>query len=91
MSQQVSQAAGRSACLSPRDLYRLRQTRLRLERAVLRARLMHQLLEEVTLELERRYGLLATDHWLDPRTGRVSPVVDGRRPLDLVSGDSHDP
>lgn len=91
MSQQASQAASRFSCLSPRDLYRLRQARLRLERAVLRARLMHQLLEEVTLELERRYGLLAADHWLDPRTGRVSPVAEGQRLLDLVSGDSHDP
>ena len=57
--------------LTPRDLYRLRRARLVAQRAALRAQYAQQQLEELALEMERSYGLLATDGVLDVQTGRI--------------------
>ena len=86
MDQEVPASHNHSVRLSPGDLYRLRRARLRLERAALRARFAQQLLEELTLDLERRYALLATDNWLDPSTGRVSPSTPLRTGPSAGSG-----
>ena len=58
--------------LTPRDLYRLRRSRLMAQRMTLRAQHAQQQMEELSLELERRYGLLARDAVLDMKTGVVT-------------------
>ena len=58
--------------LTPRDLYRLRHARLLAQRAALRAQFAQQQLQELSLELERRYGLLTREAVLDVTTGIVT-------------------
>lgn len=58
--------------LIPRDLYRLRRAYLMSRRAALRAQYAQQQLDELSLELERRYGLLTRDAVLDLKTGAVT-------------------
>ncbi len=58
--------------LTTRDLYRLRHVRLLAQRAALRAQYAQQQLQELTLELERRYGLLAKEAVLDVQTGIIT-------------------
>ncbi len=58
--------------LTPRDLYLLRRSRLMAQRMTLRAQHAQQQMEELSLELERRYGLLARDAVLDMKTGVVT-------------------
>ncbi|MFH1140251.1 MAG: hypothetical protein V1724_00960 [Chloroflexota bacterium] len=58
--------------LTPRDLYRLRRSRLMAQRMTLRAQHAQQQMEELSLELERRYGLLARDAVLDMKTGVIT-------------------
>ncbi len=58
--------------LIPRDLYRLRRAHLMSRRAALRAQYAQQQLDELSLELERHYGLLTRDAVLDLKTGAVT-------------------
>ncbi len=70
--------------LTPRDLYRLRRARLSLQRATLRAQMAQQELQETTLDLERRYGLLVKVAQLDMQTGVITfdeGATNGRAPL----------
>lgn len=55
--------------LSARDLYRLKRAHLEAQRSALRAQLAHQSLQELVLELQRRYGLLGEVVTLEPTTG----------------------
>ncbi len=57
--------------LATRDLYRLRKANLEAQRALLRAQAAQQTLKEITLELERRYGLLGRDATVDVHTGKI--------------------
>lgn len=67
--------------LSSRDLYRLRHSYLMAQRAGLRAQYAQHQLLELTLELERRYGLLTCDVVLDIRTGAISETsADSTQP-----------
>ncbi len=61
--------------LIPRDLYRLRRAHLMSRRAVLRAQYAQQQLDELSLEMERRYGLLTRDAALDMKTGAITVSV----------------
>ena len=63
--------------LTPRDLYRLRRSRLMAQRMTLRAQYAQQQLDEMSLEMERRYGLLASDAVLDMKTGVVTVSATG--------------
>ena len=58
--------------LTPRDLYRLRRAHLMARRAALRAQHAQQQLDEMSLEMERRYGLLTREAVLDLKTGAVT-------------------
>lgn len=58
--------------LTPRDLYRLRRAHLMARRTALRAQHAQQQLDELSLEMERRYGLLTRDAALDMKTGVIS-------------------
>ena len=78
--------------LTPRDLYRLRRTKLMAQRAALRAQLAQQQVQELSLELERRYGLLAQQAVLDLETGVVtlSPTAAGQgRKEEAIRGSTH--
>ncbi len=57
--------------LSPKDLYALRRAHLLAERKALVAQLAHHSLQRLTLELERRYALLAREARLDIHTGLI--------------------
>ena len=63
--------------LAPRDLYRLRRAHLMTRRAALRAQYAQQQLDELALELERRYALLTRDAVLDLKTGAVTVSATG--------------
>ena len=56
----------------PKDLYALRRAHLLAERKALVAQLAHHSLKRLTLELERKYDLLASDARLDANTGMIS-------------------
>lgn len=58
--------------LTPRDLYQLRRARLLAQRAALRAQFAQQQLQELSLDLERRYGLLTREAVLDMETGVIT-------------------
>ena len=58
--------------MAPRDLYRLRRAHLMARRAALRAQYAQQQLDEMSLEIERRYGLLAKDAALDIKSGAIT-------------------
>ena len=58
--------------ITPRDLYRLRHARLLAQRAALRAQFAQQQLQELSLDLERRYGLLTREAVLDIQTGAIT-------------------
>lgn len=67
--------------LSSRDLYRLRHSYLMAQRAGLRAQYAQHQLQQLTLELERRYGLLTCNVVLDIRTGAISETsADSTQP-----------
>ena len=67
--------------LSSRDLYRLRHSYLTAQRAMLRTQYAQHQLQELTLELERRYGLLTRDVVLDIQTGAISETsADSTQP-----------
>ena len=57
--------------LTARDLYRLHRARLLAQRASLRAQFADQQLQEFSLDLERRYGLLTKEAVLDVQTGMI--------------------
>ena len=57
--------------LTPQDLYRLRRARILVQHATLRAQYAQQQMEELTLELERSYGILTRYATLDMQTGRI--------------------
>ena len=58
--------------ITPRDLYRLRRTHLLAQRATLRAQYAQQQLQELTLDLEQRYGLLTKDAVMEMQTGIIT-------------------
>ncbi len=65
--------------LTARDLYRLRKARLLAQRAALRAQWAQHQFQELSLEMERRYDLLAKDAVLDVQTGGVTVAsVEGQ-------------
>ena len=76
--------------LSSRDLYRLNRAHLEAQRTALRARLAHQALQELSLELERRYGLLGKEVDVDAETGAMRakerPVLQPSERKDLSNG-----
>lgn len=91
--------------LTPRDLYRLRHARLVAQRATLRAQLAQQQVHELSLEMERRYGLLAKEAALDIQTGIITlpvtaPVTAKGQPIiqpaditrseEVMHGPAHD-
>ena len=57
--------------LATRDLYRLRKANLEAQKAFLRAQTVQQTLREITLELERKYGLLGLEATVDIHTGKI--------------------
>ncbi len=57
--------------LAIRDLYRLRKASLEAQKALLRAQTVQQTLREITLELERKYGLLGLEATVDLHTGKI--------------------
>ena len=63
--------------MNPKDLYRLRRMQLYAQRSGLLAQFAQQRLQELTLELERRYGLLAREATLNTRTGEIAIASDG--------------
>ncbi len=63
--------------MKARDLYRLRRLQLNAQRRWLMAQLAQQQVQEFSLELERRYGLVARDAALDARTGQISVAPGG--------------
>ena len=58
--------------ITPSDLYRLRRAHLMAQRAALRAQYAQQQLQELTLDLERRYGLLTKDAVMELQTGIIT-------------------
>ena len=62
--------------LSPKDLYRLRQTALSAQRAQIRAEFARQSLRELVLSLEHRYKLLGRNGSLDVHTGVITLDTD---------------
>ena len=58
--------------LTSRDLYRLRRAHLLAQRATLRAQFAQHQLQELSLDLERRYGLLTRQAVLDVQTGTIT-------------------
>ena len=76
--------------LTPRDLYRLRRARLSVQRATLRAQMAQQELQEITLELERRYGLLGKAAQLDMQTGAITEASTNGATKEVSSGPAND-
>lgn len=78
--------------LLPRDLYRLRRAHLLAQRAALRAQFAQHQLQEMSLELERRYGLLTREAVLDVGTGRITMPANAAKRLQTSNHDgSGDP
>ncbi len=63
--------------VSARDLYAIRRAYLGAEVAAIKAQSAQRAFEEILLEMERKYGLLATDSTLDARTGEISEAKNG--------------
>ncbi|MBI2171761.1 MAG: hypothetical protein HYU30_07050 [Chloroflexi bacterium] len=87
--------------MKSRDLYRLRRMQLYAQRCWLQAQMAQQRLQECTLELERRYDLLAREATLNVHTGEITlstmgeaaGVAPGKGPLDskeVSNGPAHD-
>jgi len=55
------------------ELYRIRRLELAAERRALEAQLAHNQARALLLELELKYGLLASDATLDIHTGKIKP------------------
>ena len=63
--------------LHPDDKYQLMKAQMDADRRALEARKAQQDLERLVLELEHRYGLIADDRSIDPRSASVSgPAAD---------------
>ena len=60
--------------ISPRELYLLRRAQLHAERKMLVAHLAQQVVREFLLNLERKYGLLGKESYLDIHSGSVKEV-----------------
>ena len=60
--------------VSPRELYLLRRAQLHAEREALVAHLAQQAVKEFLLDLERKYGLLGKEGYLDIHSGIVKEV-----------------
>ena len=73
-----SDTGASSRALPPRDRYRLRRAGLQAQEAALRAQLAQHHVEALTLELERRYGLLGRETSVDARYGRIVELPDPR-------------
>lgn len=58
------------------ELYRIRRLELAAERRALEAQLAHNQARALLLELELKYGLLASDATLDVHTGRIMPCPE---------------
>ena len=59
------------SALSPQDLYRLRRASLNAQRALLSAQAAQQAVKDITLQLERKYGLLGKNASIDAHTGEI--------------------
>ena len=55
------------------ELYRIRRLELAAERRALEAQLARNQAQALLLEVELKYGLLASDATLDIHTGRIAP------------------
>ncbi len=60
--------------ISPKELYLLRRAQLQAERKMLVAHLAQQAVREFLLNLERKYGLLGKEGYLDIHSGSVKEV-----------------
>ena len=76
--------------LTPRDLYRLRRVRLSVQRATLRAQMAQQELQEITLDLEQRYGLLVKAVQLDMQTGAITEASANGATKEVSCGPAND-
>ena len=79
-----------SARLTPRDLYRLRHSCLMAQRAAMRAQYAQLQFRELSLELERRYGLLDCEALLDIRTGAITQTPTNGSTKEVSSGPADD-
>ena len=59
------------------DLYQLRKAKLDAERMQLLAQLAENKAKSLLLDIERRYGLLATEATLDIHSGQITPMGIG--------------
>ena len=64
---------------SPEDRYQLRKAQMDADKKSLEAQKAQQDLERLVLELEHRYGLLAEEKSIDPRTTTVQGTSPARR------------
>ena len=71
---------------SVRDLHRLRRASLQVREAGLRAQMAQHQLDVLTLELERRYGLLGREATLDVHTGRITESSSWAEPQERAQG-----
>ena len=62
--------------ISPKELYLLRRAQLEAERKALAADLARQAVKEFLLNLERKYGLLGKEGYVDIHTGSIKEVRD---------------
>ena len=62
--------------VSANDLYRLRRAKLDAERKTLLAGLAENRAKSLLLEMERRYGLLATEATLDIHSGQITQETE---------------
>ena len=79
-----------SARLTPRDLYRLRHSYLMAQRAAMRAQYAQLQFRELSLELERRYGLLDCEALLDIQTGAITQASINGATEEVNSGPADD-
>ena len=71
--------------LSPEDQYQLRRAQMDADKKALEAEKTQQELERIVLDLEHRYGLLATGQVIDPRKA----TIDGRLSIERSNGSTH--
>ena len=61
--------------LSAEDRYLVRKTQMDADKRALEAQRAQKELERLVLEMEHKYGLLASEKTLDPRTGTVQDAA----------------
>ncbi len=65
--------------LSPEDRYLLRKAQMDADRKVLETQKVQQELDRLVLNLEYKYGLLATGQTIDPRTALIEANPAARK------------